>query len=93
MAGIWKYPLTRITLNKVDMPLGSKLLHAAFQQNQLTMWVMVEADVPLVRRHIFVVMTGEQVPPGVYFATAVNDAQNFVFHLFDQGEHQTIDRI
>lgn len=84
---IHKYQVTP-GIAGVQMPKGARILSLKVQRGQPCVWALVDPNAPLVQRHLAVYGTGFEVPaePGRFVDTFLVDGDNFVFHLFDNGE-------
>jgi hypothetical protein len=88
MQVIYKYSLTAITEQFVDMPASAKLLRVGEQFGELCVWALVENTMPVVKRKIAIIGTGNPIfgELGRYVGTAFMHAGALVLHVFDQGE-------
>ncbi len=85
MKTIYKYPLTGINVQTVQMPVGAKILHAAYQANTIMLLALVDDNAPLEERKIGVWGTGHEVDQEFlkHIGTVVVDG--FLFHVFEVG--------
>lgn len=84
MLRIYKYPIHLVDCQDVALPAENKILHIAFQKDQLCLWAIVNPVAHLTcSERIYVVGTGWQMPEGVeleYICTAQQEI--FVWHFF-----------
>lgn len=97
---IWKFELQVTDVQRVRMPVGSRLLYVGAQDRggpwvslQPTLWALVDPNAPYVDRLIAVVGTGNPAPDvddedSIYVGTAICGA--LVWHIFDGGENHAI---
>ena len=82
----WKYPGSTSGPFTLLLPTGARFLHAAFQEEDLKLWFLVEPAKEEVARRFLVTWTGEPLPVGLpvrHLATVINQ---LVWHLFEVGE-------
>ena len=80
MRTIWKFEVNPPGL--IEMPKGSIILHAAFQNKALKVWVLVDPVQNRVTRKINVYGTGHNIPEGAgKFISTVFEGP-FVWHIF-----------
>lgn len=58
MNAIWKFPLSPLRANVIQAPGVFRPIAAQMQDDQLTLWAIVQPGLPLYPRHIHVVGTG-----------------------------------
>lgn len=90
MQAVHKFNIIPGGYNAIDIQAGAVLLHAEVQHSNLALWALVDKTKPVVRRVVYVAMTGEELPervlPAVWVATALLANGAFVVHVFDLGE-------
>jgi len=76
---IWKYHLE----DKVEMPIGAKILDIQMQNNELVIWALVNPDNKTETRFFHSYPTGAVIPgdPGIYLKTLQHGW--FVAHYFE----------
>lgn len=78
----------------VETHASAKVLTVGEQDLRLCVWLEVDTDMPLIKRHFYVVGTGHQVPEGAgeYHGTAMfvvpggmgnPGPQNIVLHVYE----------
>jgi hypothetical protein len=80
---IWKFPLV---LNEgrpqnVDLPPGALPVHVDVQDDQPTIWIRLNPDLPRVRHSFAVVGTGRSFDPRYLFVGTCIDRAGFVWHV------------
>ena len=85
---IYKYPLTRLGLNEIQMPHGAVPLHIGEQEDVVTIWCRVVVDRTLATRRLYMVGTGHDLTdvPSLVHLGSVNTQLGYVWHVFDDGE-------
>jgi hypothetical protein len=83
---IWKYPLPADD-GPMKMPQGAEILCVQMQNENPTLWVLVEPNEPMEERDIRVYGTGHPVPGYVqkanYIGTVQMMSETLVFHVFE----------
>lgn len=98
MKRIWKFPLKRLGVNLVSVPVGSKLLSVGRQHDEesefgaaLVMWAETDTEHPNPESwKVLVLRTGEEFDPGAtlthryrYVSTVtLQDDPPFVVHVY-----------
>jgi hypothetical protein len=84
MRAIWKYPLSPLQRQEVEMPALSEILCVQEQSNQVQMWAEVETNGSIEKRIFGVFGTGEPMPsnPKRYIGT-VQLGAFLVFHVYE----------
>lgn len=94
MRAIRKFTLDLAQDMAVQMPHGARILSAALDPNGVPqLWAEVDTDAPVRPRRLSVHGTGEPLEPvGAHIATFQVDVDGdpYVFHLFDQTEHDPV---
>ena len=89
MKTIYKYAISYREEQENDMPTGATLLTVQMQSGWPYLWAQVDTEMPLVKRRLFLALTGGGVPEhGVYIGSFVDDRMGFVGHVYDLGEAQ-----
>lgn len=78
---IWKYELANDGV--LEMPAGAKVMSVGWKKPHLWMWVLVDPEVPKVKRRVKLLSTGnEVVGEGWEFAGTVLAPLGLVHHVF-----------
>ena len=81
---VYKYPFTHEATPTIELPLGYKILHFAYQHDSPTVWALVNPDNDVENVNFRLFGTGYDIdysPSALEFiGTAMTGA--FVFHLF-----------
>lgn len=85
MNTIHKFRLPDV-ISGVEMPRGAEILDIQRQGSYITLWAMVNTDLPKIRRMFQIVGTGHDIPaePHRYLRTV--QMGQFVWHIFELGE-------
>jgi len=88
---IYKYPLPDGLEITILMPQHAQLLYIAEDPSLVVcVWAEINPNELLVKRSLFVAMTGHMIPPHVtltkYVGSCVLKSEPIVLHLYDQGE-------
>lgn len=83
MKTIWKFPLELKGLQNVSIPEGAEILHCAIQSGGIFMWALVDPSLPLQRREIEMIGTGNPAPEEErrYISTVIDGS--LVWHIFE----------
>lgn len=85
---IHKFPLEIVDTQFVFMPGVSRILSVQVQHGRPCLWAEVDPSKPKIRRMIFIVGTGHELPKG--YKTFVGTVQQLdgrlVWHIYDGGE-------
>jgi len=86
MKTIWKYTLEPDCLS-IAMPVGSKILYAREQRDQICIWALVDPEAKTETKQFEVYATGHDVPDryGEYIGSAHIMGGTFIFHVFELG--------
>lgn len=81
---IYKYKLEPLTINKIRIPTGYKVLTVGIQRNELYLWALVDTDNKETEMLCYPFGTGHQISNDIdltdFIGTAVSDT--FVWHVF-----------
>jgi len=90
MRTIYKYPLTRQSLQSIRMPRGAQILTVQAQENEACLWAEVETDFPAEERWIETFGTGKPMSelPRRYLGSAQLDGGSVVAHVYERFERQ-----
>ncbi len=92
MKTVWKKELQVVTVQQIEIPVGSKILTVGEQDNNLMLWFLCDDDVELEKREIIIVGTGNNAPDNIedytYIATTI--LLGPPMHAPDPGEEKTI---
>ena len=81
MMRVFKYPFEITDDVEIKMPVGARVLHVAMQDDQPTLWALVD-DTHMAETHRFWLRgTGHPVPDGAKHVATFFDGP-FVWHLF-----------
>ena len=87
MITIYKYPLLITDEQEIEIPFGSKILTAKFQQGSLFIWAEVDTEKMVVKKKIFLFGTGHEITQKVheikYISTVFMLNQSIVWHIFE----------
>lgn len=87
MKTIWKFPLAVTDFQKVDMPLGAKVLAVQPQGDQVCLWALVDPAAENDRRGFWIHGTGHPIEHekhlGAYIGTFQLRGGALVFHVFE----------
>lgn len=88
---IYKYELKITDRQRVEMPLGSKILTAQFQRDVLCLWAMVDESLRLREyKRIVIFGTGNPIPEPSseyewkHIASAQQHNGDLVWHIFEE---------
>ncbi len=86
MITIWKYELSKLGVNEVEMPANSEVRHVGSIMNFLYIWCEVNTNDPIAKEQFYVVGTGREIPKNIrtaisYIGTAITD-DGFVWHVY-----------
>lgn len=83
MKTIWKFPLELKDLQNISIPEGAEILHCAIQSGGVFLWAIVDPSLPLQRREIEMIGTGNPIPEEErrYISTIIDGA--LVWHIFE----------
>ena len=83
---IWKYPLLIKPgqTAKIELPIGSKIIHFGFQNDSPTLWVLVGAVRTIMVKHTFAVVgTGWELPDDAKYIGTFTVGE-FVWHVIER---------
>ena len=75
MKTIWKKQLNHISIQEIEIPVGSMMLTAREQYGQTCVWFLCDDDVELEKRVIIIVGTGINAPDNMEDYTYIGTAQ------------------
>jgi len=88
---IWKYELPVDDDFELTMPEGSQLLSIQIQlgTNNPCLWVLIDPNLPMVKRKFRTYRTGHSMPDGVHIKKYIGTYQvrygeTLVFHVFER---------
>ncbi|MGZ4161015.1 MAG: DUF7352 domain-containing protein [Neobacillus sp.] len=88
MYTVWKYTLNATQKQQIDMPLGSKILNAELQHEEIVLYALInKADVGMTEdREIIVLGTGHEIDEDLtkyqFVNTVVMNNGYLMFHVF-----------
>jgi hypothetical protein len=82
---IWKYTLTKIYKNPVEMPIDSKILCLKTQYGKPTLWALVNPENQLEKRMFILKETGSlfKYTNYTYIGTVLSKDETYVLHCFE----------
>lgn len=89
---IFKFQLTPEALQEVEMPKGSKILHAGMQREKICLWAQCPHTEEKEKRTVAILPTGSTPTPDTltprvneqtYIGTVHLEDSRLIFHLFD----------
>lgn len=86
MRAVWKFPIPIDDIIAIKMPEGADLLHFGLQNDEPTLWALVDPASPLQERYFRFAGTGHLIanrPDITYVGTAVGWRGKLVWHLFE----------
>lgn len=92
---VFKYEVPITDQFVIDMPEGGEILDVQVQRGVPSIWALVNDSEKVVERKFRLVGTGHPIItecPMIYVGTFQIEGGNLVFHLFDQGELNWVDR-
>jgi len=81
---IWKYSLEGIGRQRVDMPVGAKVLSVQMQDNALTVWALVNDRAKVLPRTFLVTGTGHEGEFDNMRHVGTVQLRGFVWHVFEE---------
>lgn len=85
---IWKYPITILEEQTVEMPIGARILSVQMQGGGLVLWALVDPEANREKRRIAVHGTGHPVDIAEtrhFIGTVQTNGGALVWHVFDGG--------
>jgi len=83
---IWKYDIIITdSVQNIEMPGDSTILHLGSQKGNICMWVMVNKEVEMATRHFKVYGTGHPLDDRImyYVGTVIDESLNLVWHVYE----------
>ena len=87
MKTIYKYNLTHAI--SIHTHKDAKILHLAYQKDELCVWMEVDTEQPIVNRILEFAGTGWEITSRfeeAHYIGTVTDSAGFVWHWYDLGE-------
>lgn len=88
---VYKFPILEIEdFVVLDVPIGSKVVHCAVNNNHPTLWIELDADAPTNPQNIAIVGTGHPIPDPplgcvrTHLGTVL--VREFVWHFYSMGQ-------
>jgi len=85
---IWKWTLSVLDVQTVQMPKGAQVLSVQVQDGEPQLWAMVDEQAPTEPRTFATYGTGHPLPDvanhGRFVSTYQMHSGRLVFHVFDQ---------
>lgn len=83
MKTIWKFPLELKGLQNISIPEGAEILSCSVQNSGIYMWALVDPSLPLQRREIEMIGTGNEVTEEERkYISTIKDGPR-VWHVFE----------
>lgn len=85
MTTIWKFELELKESQEIKLPSPARILSCQFQHGLLMLWAVVNPDLPMHRRTVYIVGTGHPIPnvvPIDYVGTVQQGEGRFIWHVF-----------
>ena len=80
---VFKYPLSIVNRQVVEMPKWVSILKVAFQDGQLCMWCQVTPSYQKITYPIYIVGTGYPLPHiALNYLETVADKRGLVWHIY-----------
>lgn len=85
MKTIWKFPLTAINYQTLEIPKDAEVLTIQAQNGEPCLWARVDSDAAIVKRSIAIHGTGHSLPDtkGDYLGTYQMAQSALIFHVFE----------
>lgn len=84
MRTIWKYELTMVQHQSVNIKAPATILAVAMQFGKLCLWAEVNTDMPEIERHVSIYGTGDNIDQvGRHISTYQVSGGEYVFHAYD----------
>lgn len=88
MQSIYKYPLSFIDTQEIELPTGAQVLTVQVQRDNLQLWALVDPEIETVEKRKFIVIgTGnpinDLINTVVYISTIQIYGGALVFHVFE----------
>ena len=80
---IYKYPINLVGPTKIELPVGSTILSAGAQGEQLVVWAEVPEIWDTATRVVESVMTGGEPPYGRFIGTVAFAQAAFIVHVYE----------
>lgn len=89
MKTIYKYQLTTTDVQIIQMPFNAEVLTVQIQHGEPMLWARVESANSTEAKRIYIVGTGNPMPPGCgrYVGTYQLRNGSLVFHVFEEAFH------
>jgi hypothetical protein len=82
MMSIWKFPIMRTEVQKIDIPVGAKILSVQMQNGAPCIWAIVDTEAKTESRTIAIIGTGNDCWCSRWqFIGTVSDGP-FMWHVF-----------
>jgi len=79
---IFKYPLLLVSDQFIEVPANLSALSLQVQNDTICLWAAIDPNAPLISQRIFIVGTGQNVPPNVRAFLGTLQIDNYVWHVF-----------
>ena len=84
MIAIWKYPLAETFGQDFEIPGNHKVLSLQLQNGIPTLWIMVDTEVPTIKKTIWTIETGSRMPEHLTSSRFIGTYQigEYAYHVF-----------
>ena len=83
MRTIYKYCLSLIGRQEIDLPMASKFVHLGEQDGEIFVWMEVyKKEEVTIRVPFFIFGTGHLIPDGITHISTIQMANGYVWHLY-----------
>jgi hypothetical protein len=84
---VYKYPLTLGIVNELDLPRGAQVVGVREQRETVCVWMLIDPDAAVERRHFVCVGTGHTIPKifaeGEPIGMALLEGGSIVVHVLE----------
>lgn len=80
---IYKYQLKTDEENKIELPVGSQVIHVNQQNDIPCIWVLLADNTEKEVRNFFCIVTGMEFTAQKYWGTCHINSGKFVLHVFE----------
>jgi hypothetical protein len=83
---IFKYDLDLTDRQEIKMPRTARILTSQVQRGAMVLWAEVDADAPREIRVIWIVGTGNPMPPAGAIVNYISSVQlgDFLWHVYEE---------
>ena len=89
MKAVWKYPLSPIDVNIIEVPAGGVIRAAEIQNNNPTLWIEIDSTKATEKRYFRIVPTGVEITlmsdmDMKFVGSVFFNGASLVFHIYEQ---------